>query len=110
MNQQHILSDISTLTRVPNKIMDYLSDMAVICITSAISDAKLNQQDKLLLNIGIGTLAVDLISMEVKFIPGKELKKNIRAVVSGEEMEDPVITYIGDEMVKKLCNICEEVV
>lgn len=110
MNQQHILSDISTLTRVPNKIMDYLSDMAVICITSAISDAKLNQQDKLLLNIGIGTLAVDLISMEVKFIPSKELKKNIRAVVSGEEMEDPVITYIGDEMVKKLCNICEEVV
>ena len=110
MNQQHILSDISTLTWVPNKIMDYLSDMAVICITSAISDAKLNQQDKLLLNIGIGTLAVDLISMEVKFIPSKELKKNIRAVVSGEEMEDPVITYIGDEMVKKLCNICEEVV
>ncbi len=110
MNQQHILSDISTLTRVPNKIMDYLSDMAVICITSAISDAKMTQQDKLLLNIGIGTLAIDLISMEVKFIPSKELKKNIRAVVSGEEMEDPVVTYIGDEMVKKLCNICEEVV
>lgn len=110
MNQQHILSDISTLTRVPNKIMDYLSDMAVICITSAIGDARLQQQDKLLLNIGIGTLAIDLISMEVKFVPSKELKKNIRAVVSGEETEDPVITYIDDEMVKKLCNICEEAV
>ena len=110
MNQQHILSDISTLTRVPNKIMDYLSDMAVICITSAISDARLQQQDKLLLNIGIGTLAIDLLSMEVKFIPSKELKKNIRAVVSGEETEDLVITYIDDEMVKKLCNICEEAV
>jgi len=110
MNQQHILSDISTLTRVPNKIMDYLSDMAVICITSAIADARLQQQDKLLLNIGIGTLAIDLISMEVKFVPSKELKKNIRAVVSGEETEDPVITYIDDEMVKKLCNICEEAV
>lgn len=110
MNQQHILSDISTLTRVPNKIMDYLSDMAVICITSAIAVARLQQQDKLLLNIGIGTLAIDLISMEVKFVPSKELKKNIRAVVSGEETEDPVITYIDDEMVKKLCNICEEAV
>ena len=110
MNQQHILSDISTLTRVPNKIMDYLSDIAVICITSAIADARLQQQDKLLLNIGIGTLAIDLISMEVKFVPSKELKKNIRAVVSGEETEDPVITYIDDEMVKKLCNICEEAV
>ena len=110
MTQQHILTDISTITRIPNKIMDYLTNMAILCIGSAVSDAKLQGQDKLLLNIGIGTLAIDLISMEVKFIPGKDLKKNIKAVVNDEIKKDPIENYVDKELVKKLCNICEEVI
>jgi CII-binding regulator of phage lambda lysogenization HflD len=110
MTQQHIISDVGTVTKIPNKILDWLTDMTNLCIGSAISDAKLQGLDKLVLNIGIGTLAIDMITMESKFLPSKNLKSIIKNVVTTQEPMDPIIDYVDEELVKKLINICEEVI
>lgn len=110
MTQQHILSDVGTVTKIPNKILDWLTDITNLCIGSAISDAKLQGLDKIVLNIGIGSLAIDLITMESKFLPSKGLKSIIKNVVLSQEPQDPIANYVDDELVKKLINICDEVI
>ena len=31
MTQQHIISDVGTVTKIPNKILDWLTDMTNLC-------------------------------------------------------------------------------
>ena len=108
MTQQNILSDMSTLVKVPNKILTWLADIENLCIGSAISDAKLQDIDHISLNIGIGVLAVELSTMNCKFIPSKDLKNTIKSALAGEA--DPVEKHIDQLLVQKLISICEEVV
>lgn len=105
---QHIIDNLGTLTKVPNRILTELVNLTNLCIASAISDAKLQEQTTLSLNIGIGTLGVDLINMECKFVPSKDLKLAIKTALDGAE--DPLAVEIEQAMVDKLIAICEEVI
>ena len=71
--QPNVISDISTLTRVPNKILTELAHKTNLCIGNIISEAKEAGEQTVIINIGIGTLSVDLIDMQCKFVPRKKL-------------------------------------
>lgn len=105
--QPNIISDISTLTRVPNKVLTELAHKANLCIGNIISEAKEAGEQTVIINIGIGTLSVDLIDMQCKFVPSKELKSTIKASLQGEK--DLLELELEQALIDRLLTICEEV-
>lgn len=106
--QPNIISDISTLTRVPNKVLTELSHKANLCIGNIISDARDAGEQAVIINVGIGTLSIDLIDMQCKFIPSKELKTTIKASLQAKQ--DPLELELEQALIDKLLAICDEVV
>jgi hypothetical protein len=105
--QPNIISDVGTLLKIPAKVTAELTDKACMCIGSAISDAKNNDETLVILDIGIGTLSVNLIDMQCKFVPGKNLKTAIKSALTSQK--DPVELALEQAFVDRLLAICEEV-
>ena len=105
--QPNIVSDVGTLLKIPTKITNELTDKACLCIGSAISEAKNHGDSYTILNIGIGTLSVNLVDMQCKFVPGKNLKTAIKSAL--DTPVDPVELALEQAFADKLLAICEEV-
>ena len=109
MNTQiNITSDVSTLLKIPAKVTKELTDKACLCISSAICEAKRNGETSTTVGIGIGTLSVDLLDMQCKFVPGKNLKNAIKEAMSSQA--DPLEIALEKALGDKLLAVCEEVV
>ena len=106
--QNNIVSDVGTLMRIPTKVTNEITDKACLCIGSAISEAKNRGESYTTINIGIGTLSINLIDMQCKFVPGKNLKTAIKSALSSTE--DPVELALEQAFINKLLTICEEVI
>ena len=107
-SQSNIITDLSTLTRIPNKTLTELSHKTNLCIGSIIAEAKAKGEQAVIINIGIGTLSIDLIDMQCKFIPSKELRATIKA--SLQSKQDPLEMELEQALIDKLLAICDEVV
>ena len=105
--QPNIINDISTLTRVPNKVLTELTNKANLCIGSIISDAKAAGEQTVIINIGIGTLSIDLIDMQCKFVPSKDLRASIKNSLNSTR--DPLELELEQTLIDKLLTICDEV-
>ena len=106
--QINIVSDVGTLLKIPTKVTTELTDKACLCIGSAIAEAKRNGEECLTVSIGIGTLSVDLIDMQCKFVPGKNLKNTIKNAIVNQT--DPLELVLEQAFADKLLAICEEVI
>jgi hypothetical protein len=106
--QINITSDINTLLKIPTKVSNELVDKACLCIGSAISEAKRSGADQVTVNIGIGMLSVNLLDMQCKFIPGKNLKSAIKNALTAEA--DPLELMLEKAFADKLLAICDEVI
>lgn len=107
-NQTSIVSDVGTLLKIPTKVTTELTDKACLCIGSAISEAKRKGEEYITVNIGIGTLSVNLIDMQCKFVPGKNLKTAIKQALTMPG--DPLEIVLEQAFADKLLAICEEVI
>ena len=105
--QPNIINDISTLTRVPNKVLTDLTHKANLCIGSIIAEAKAKGENAVIINIGIGTLSIDLISMQCKFLPSRELKTTIKNCIATEI--DPLELVLEEALIEKLTHFLDEV-
>lgn len=106
-NQTSITNDVSILLRMPTKVSKELVDKACLCIGSTICDAKRNGETQTTINIGIGTLSVDLLDMQCKFVPGKNLKTAIKNALTTQV--DPLELALEKALADRLLTICEEV-
>ena len=106
-NPTNITNDVGTLMRIPTKVTKELIDKSCLCIGSAIYEAKQNGEAQLALSIGIGTLSIDLLDMQCKFVPGKNLKTAIKSALSADV--DPLELTLEKAFADKLIAICEEV-
>ena len=106
--QTNIISDVGTLLKIPTKVTNELTDKACLCIGSAISEAKRKGDDVLAVNIGIGVLSVNLVDMQCKFVPGKNLKAAIKNALTTQI--DPLELVLEQAFADKLLAICEEVI
>lgn len=106
--QVNIVNDIGTLLRIPTKITTELTDKACLCIGSAITEAKNRGESQTTVNIGIGTLSVNLVDMQCKFVPGKSLKTAIKQALSSQCNQ--VELMLEQAFTDKLLAICEEVI
>lgn len=105
--QTNIINDLGTATKIPNKILAELIKRENLCIGSAIHDAMLEQTDVAVLNIGIGTLSVDLATRQCKFAPSRDLKSAIKK--SLDDKVDPLMLELDHAIVNRLLAICDEV-
>lgn len=106
--QTNLITDVGTLLRIPSKVTAELTDKACLCIGSAISEAKRNGENQMALNIGIGVLSINLIDMQCKFVPGKNLKTAIKTAINSPS--DPLEIALEQAFAEKLLAICEEVI
>lgn len=99
----NIISDLSTLAKVPHKILDDIIKKEELCIGSALYEAKLGQEPAVVLNIGLGTLSIELATGQCKFIPSKDFKATIKkCLIDGV---DPLQVALEDAIREKLLNI-----
>ena len=105
--QVNVVNDVGTLLRIPNKTLDELIEKTNLCIGSIIHDAKLNNEEVVVINIGIGTLSISLADMQCKFLPSKDLKSSIKRILA--EGTDSLEYILEDAIVEKLIAACEEV-
>lgn len=106
--QTIIPNDIGTLMKIPTKVSSELVDKACLCISSAISEAKRNGETQIVVNIGIGALSINLLDMQCKFVPGKNLKNAIKNALDSQV--DPLELELEKVFAEKLLAICEEVI
>ena len=106
--QINIANDVSTLLRIPTKVTKELVDKACLCIGSSICEAKRAGETQITLGIGIGLLSIDLVDMQCKFVPGKNLKTAIKSALSATI--DPLEVTLEGALADKLLAICEEVI
>ena len=105
--QPNVINDLSSYTKIPNKILTELVHKLNLCIGSAIHDAIVNKETAVVINVGIGSLSVSLTDMQCKFIPSKDLKLCIKNGI--ESKVDPVEFALEQALVDKLLAISEEV-
>ena len=105
--QTNITTDVNNLLRIPTKVSNELVSKACLCIGSAISDAKASGEQQVSVGIGIGSLSVNLLDMQCKFVPGKELKTAIKRALDSDV--DPLELVLEQTFTDKLLAMCEEV-
>jgi hypothetical protein len=105
--QINIVTDINNLLRLPTKVSNELVAKACLCIGSAISEAKAKGETQVSVSIGIGYLSVNLLDMQCKFVPGKELKAAIKKALDSQI--DPLELMLEQTFADKLIAMCEEV-
>lgn len=105
--QINIITDINNLLRIPTKVSNELVSKACLCIGSAISEAKAKGESQTSVGIGIGYLSVNLLDMQCKFVPGKELKTAIKKALDSDA--DQLELALEQTFSDKLLAICEEV-
>lgn len=105
--QVNITNDVGTLLKIPTKITNELTDKACLCISSAISEAKRRGDTSVTVGIGIGSLSINLIDMQCKFIPGKNLKTAIKNSLAADS--DPLELMLEKVFADKLLELCAEV-
>jgi hypothetical protein len=106
--QTNLISDVGTLLKIPTKVTTELTDKACLCIGSAISEAKRKGETQMALNIGIGILSINLLDMQCKFVPGKNLKTSIKNALASQS--DPLEVALEQAFAEKLLAICSEVI
>ncbi len=105
--QANIVTDVNNLLRIPTKVTNELVSKACLCIGSAISEAKARGETQTTVGIGIGYLSVNLVDMQCKFVPGKELKAAIKRSLASQI--DPLEIILEQTFADKLLAMCEEV-
>ena len=106
-NNTNVINDVGALLRMPTKVTKELVDKACLCIGSTICEAKRSGERQTTINIGIGTLSVDLLDMQCKFVPGKNLKTAIKNALTNNV--DPLELELEKALADRLLAICEEV-
>lgn len=104
--KQNMIQNLSSLTGVPIKAVSALAGKMNLCIGSAIHDAVMSKSEIAQLDIGIGVLSVNLVDMNVKFIPSKDLKTTIKRGL--EDGIDPLEFELEQALIAKLCKVCDE--
>lgn len=106
--KRKLLLDISTIYSIRATIIDKITELAEACICDYIVETKLNDDDLLEINIGIGKLSLLILkdSIEYQFIPSNKLEKLIINTVTS--MKSPLINISEEGIEQKLISTYKE--
>lgn len=103
-----LIKDVSTLTTIPEKYLEKLLDKFHYAICDNIVEGVLEGKSLIELNIGIGTLYINILenSVKYKFVPSPKLESNIRDIIIKET--NPLELKLESNLVDKITNIYKE--
>ena len=108
-----IISDLSTLSTIPEKTLGKLSAKVVYCICDAVAEAlaeDASEDRSVDLDIGIGTLSIGLVddAIKYKFVPNETLETSVKQTVLNERnlLEDA----LEKSFVDKITNVYKELI
>lgn len=80
---RNIISDVSTLSTIPENIIEKLVDKTIYCVSDALIEDLEAENDITELDIGIGILYIKHIGNEVayKFKPSDEFSKAVNSTI-----------------------------
>lgn len=105
--QANILSDLSSVTKIPAKVLGDLITKENFCIGSAINSSIIAGESVAVLNIGIGTLSVDIPTKQCRFVPSRDLKSIIKRTIDGKV--DPLELELEHAVIEKLMKLYGDV-
>lgn len=99
-----LIKDLSTLTTIPEKALQKLNNKSYYCINEAVLETLLAKKELVEINIGIGTLYIQLLdnSVKYKFIPSPEMEKNIKNTVINNQ--NSLQNVLESSLVNKIIN------
>lgn len=110
--ENNILTDVATLTALPQKTLEKLSRKAIYTMCDSIYEYKLSGTDEVLdLNIGIGVLKVKIIGNDVKyrFKPNDMFAKYIRKMLDNVDGYEPFCSKLAvEDLTKKFDQIYKD--
>lgn len=104
--EKEIITSISALTGVNQRILGKLINKAELCIGSMIYDAKHSGETALEIDIGIGKLCIEVGTLQCKFVPSKDLKETIKTALTSPV--DKLELKLEAELSQRLLALCDE--
>ena len=108
LQTNNAIYDVGNILKIPNKLFEELTNKLNLCISSIIHDAKLKGEQTTIINIGIGTLGIQLSDMQVKFVPSKDLKQTIKKAL--QQGVDPLELAIEQALIEKFIAVCKDTI
>lgn len=108
--KKKISTDLSKLSNLPEPLLDKLLGLTAYCISNAVYESLLDNEQFTELDMGYGTLIVkhDLKDLKLKFIPSEDLEMDLKNVNSGGKPE--LYHKIEKAVVAKLNDLYKELI
>ena len=98
----NLITDISTLTAIPEKTLNKILDKAYVAINDIILEDLMEDKKVAEIDIGIGSLYIQLLhnSIKYKFIPNATLEENVRNTIIHKTnlLENTLETNLVDKL------------
>lgn len=106
----NVINNVSNLYNLPTKQVDKIINTAENVICHDVLQAYIRKQGYIILDIGIGTLTVDITNdyLEYKFVPSKNLESKL--VNTLDTKQDILIQNIEQSIVAKITNAYKELI
>lgn len=103
-------SDLSSLSNIPEYILDKLFNLAAYCISNTVYESLLNGDNFAEIDLGFGKLIIknDLKDLKLKFLPNKDLEMDLKNVNEGGKPE--LYNKIEKALVAKLNDLYKEII
>ena len=100
-----IVEKLSELTTIDPKALDKFFKKISWCICDDVYQASVDNQDRVFIDVGIGTIGVDFSlgdCVRYNFVPSKDLEKDIATTLTSGE--NPLTLRVEQSLVTKLTN------
>lgn len=111
--ESNVVKDLSTLSTIPEKTLNKLTDKVIYCICDAVAEAMSENEydDKSIdVDIGIGKLSIGYIDDEVvyKFVPSESLETSVKqAVLNGRNLLEDTLEK---SFIDKVTNVYKDLI
>lgn len=104
----NVIEDVSKLTTISVSSLKDLMTKFEMCITHSVLEAKLNNEDIAVIDIGIGKLSVKITDDELayKFIPSSKLEASL--ITALQEKKSPVIDAVEDSLTERILSVYKD--
>jgi hypothetical protein len=110
MNTFDLVSDISTLTTLPDKTLRRLCDKSVECICHNVLETLQNEELETSIDISIGTIKIIVDNNEIhyRFIPSNKLESMLVETINSGV--DPLVKHIEESLTNRILTAYKDLI
>ena len=110
MNTFDLISDISTISTIPDKTLRKLSDKGIECICHSVLETINDDQYETSIDIGIGTLKIikEAEELHYRFVPSNKLEQMLVSSITTNT--DPLIAHIEESLNTRILNTYKDLI